>query len=434
MDIIKYIEKQQEDEQRKYFKYGEDYYNQRNTAIMSREKKVFMPSLGVTSNPFMANHQIPSGYFKEIVDQKVAYLLGNGTDADDNLDNYVEETFDEFLLDCGYEASKKALTWAYFYKDNNNLKMTMIPPEQCFPVYDEYGKLEMMARKFNSMGKEVLLVYKKESIERFEKEERGQWHKVYEKGHYTTKTMYQGQPTEEVENSFGEVPFIPLYNNKQRLSDLYGVKRHIDIYDIINSDFANNIDDMQDAFFVLKGYTGDKTSLKEFMEQLKQIKAVPVGEGGDVTAQQLQIPVEARKTFLELIDKDIFKFSMSVDMTMLATGDVTNEGIRAMMMNLDLKTDQFESEIRRFIKKVIEFINKHDNKSFNWFVNFKRSTIVNEKDKIESLVQVSPYITQETLLKLLPIDIDVKEEMKLIEKEKALNPIRLGDADDSQDE
>jgi Phage portal protein, SPP1 Gp6-like. len=50
-----------------------------------------------------------------------------------------------------------------------------------------------------------------------------------------------------------ELPIVEFINNEYRTSDLSGnIRSKIDIIDIVQSGFANNIEDFSDAFWVLK--------------------------------------------------------------------------------------------------------------------------------------------------------------------------------------
>lgn len=434
MNFDKILKNFQNSERFKFIRFGEDYYNSRNTAIMSREKKVFIEALGgAQANPFAANHKLASGHFKKIAIQKVMYLLGKGVNFTEDgqneaMDAYFDDTFNEVIIDCGLEAAKKASAWLLAFKRDNKLQFTLIPSEQLFPIYDDENHLTAMLRRFDSNGVQVLLHYDEESIQRYERsKKKGEFEFVSDMGHWTTKKIFNGQEVEErEEHGFGFVPFIPLFNNREHLSDLYPIKGFIDTYDIINSDFANNIDDMQDAFFTLKGYSGNSEDLATFMRELKSIKAVPVSDDGDIKAHQLTIPTEARKVFLELLQKDIYKFAMAVDLTGMNGGSgITNVYIKAMFADLDLKCDEFESQIRKFIGKIIDVINEFDSKNFTKEMNFERSMIMNRQEAIESLSKLQGVLSNVTIRELLPYDIDEDQEQERLNNENG--GVTIGD-------
>lgn len=434
MEFEKHIENRHNSESYSYFELGQAYYRSRNTLIMERKKKIFLEEFGAVENPFGANHRLPSGHFKKIVDQKVMYALGEGvkftdTDQSKDLDQYFEDTFDEIMIDLGVETSKKSEAWLMAYKKDNKLKFTKIPAEQLTPIWNEYGDLKQMIRNFEADGYIWAYVYDDKNLEIYRKKlGKSKYELVKKVGHWSNIKTFSGQIVDEPEErGFGVVPFIQLWNNREKVSDLYGVKPLIDTYDIINSDFANNIDDMQDAYFTLKGYSGDAKDLGAFMRQLKQIKAVPVGEDGALESHQLEIPTEARKVFLERIENDIYKFAMAVDLTNLSGGSITNVYIKSMFADLDLKCDQFESELRKFIKKLIEFINSSEGTNYTYDCNFVRSTIINNNEVIDGLVKLSGIISNKTIRELQPFEIDLEQEDERIAEQQG--EVNLDQAD-----
>jgi SPP1 family phage portal protein len=281
-----------------------------------------------------------------------------------------------------------------------------------------------MVRVYDDNGKSIMIVYNKDGYIKYEKI-KNKYTEIECKGHYQDRTIYQGKQVEEVNQSFTQVPFIPLYNNTERVNDLKRIKSLIDIYDITSSDYANNIDDMQDAFFTLKGFSGGISDLQTFMKQLKATKAAGVPSDGELTVNQLAIPVEAREAFLNRIDKDIFKFGMGVDTSNLSGGSITNEVIKAMFANLDLKCDQFESEFRKFMRRLINFINANDNKAYTGQFSLSRTMIVNAKDVTESLTKLVGVLSAKTIIDLLPYDIDTEDELSRLDEEKQQFPIAL---------
>lgn len=410
----------------KYFVFGEDYYNGCNTNIMLRRKACYVDgAMSLKDNPYQANHKLPSGYLTQVVDQKVNYLLGNGVTFEDkniDLNDYVtnDEEFNEILDAVSTEASAKALGWVYFFKDDGKLKLTQIPAEQVIPVYDDKGKIVKIIRYYEQMTNDkvikVALEYTEEEvIEYKEIDEKKGYEECNRYAHYFNQKEFNGAKVDETPLNFTRLPFIPLFNNPKKLSDLYRIKGNIDIYDIVNSDFANNIDDMQEAFYTIKNYAGE--GLPEFLAQLKKYKAVPIGEDGELKAQQLEIPVEAREKFLDITDRNIYKFSMSVDTDKLAGGDQTNVAIKSAYANLDLKADKFEKQVRKFLKRVITFINENDNKSYSAEVKFERSMIVNKLETLDKLKDQVGIISNETLFENHPLVKNATDELKRKEEE-----------------
>ncbi|MFO7940936.1 MAG: phage portal protein, partial [Bacteroidales bacterium] len=372
-------------------KSGEEYYRVKNTAIVNRKKRVVVDSSTILDfNPFAANHKIPNGSYRVLVDQKLQYLLGNGITTEDNeslkeLDKMSSKrTFLKLLKELVLEAANKGSAWIYLYKDRGDLKFKKIPREQLHPVYNMDGELEKMYRFYKSPQGVVALEYDFKGVTTYLKQEEG--FKVLSTRPHYIKTLKGGNKILSEEGfSFHKIPFIKLKNDIYEDSDLDKVKSLIDIYDIIESDFACNIDDMQDAFFTLKGYSGDAETAFEFLQELKATKAIPINETGDVGVHQLQIPTEAREKLLDRLNIEIFTTGMGVDTAKLSGGSLTNVHIKAMFSNLDLKCDGLEEEIREFIYKLMEFINIERGIEMPFNYSFNRALIINKEDLTDSI-------------------------------------------------
>lgn len=436
MENKKLIKQRQESETFAFFAYGEDYYRSRNTEIMNRVKKIYTETTGITTNPFGADHKVPGGHFKRIVMQKVGYLLGNGVifgeqDQTEELDQYFKTSMDEFIIDAGLMSSKKAEAWAYAYFKNGQLKFKLIPPEQITYEEDEDGEIIKVLRTYEKDGEQIELEFTKEGMRRFKT--KGKKTTVEELGHYSIDTRFQGEIIEQEQRTFKSIPFIPLFNNAERTSDLYDIKNLIDVHDIIVSDFANNIDDMQEAFYTIKGYTGDAGKLSEFMRQLKQIKVVPIGADGDMKAHQGIIPTEARESLLRILKQEIYETAMAIDLKSLTAGNITNVVIKAMFADLDLKANQFENEIRKFIYGIIDFINENDAKQYKKEMNFERSLIINRAEAIDSLIKLRTIYSDQTIREQLPFEIDLEEEEKRIAEQQGQMRIQIPQGNDDDE-
>lgn len=107
------------------------------------------------------------------------------------------------------------------------------------------------------------------------------------------------------------IPFFRLDNGKKRFSGLKTIKALIDDYDLMNAGLSNNIQDTNEALYVVKGFDGD--NLDELHFNVRSKKLIGVGESGDVDIKTIDIPVEARKTKMEVDEKNIFRFGQGVN-------------------------------------------------------------------------------------------------------------------------
>ena len=400
---------------------GIAYYKQHNTKIMERRKTYYSDKRNAPINdPYKANHKLPNGYMPLMVDQKVNYSVNDNMDISD-----VPLEID--LNDIGTEGSIKAFAYMQMFEnENKELDYKIIPAEQCIPVYRK-NNFTAMIREYIIDSVSYVSIYSAEiSITFIVKNE--DYTLLEIKPILSKVKIIDGKIIANNPVSWGRPPFIVFNNNMLNQTDLEPIKPLIDVYDITNSDFANNIDDFQDVFWILKNYGGE--DLNEYLEQVKRYKTIKIGEDGDAKAETIEIPVEARNAMLALVERLIYKFGKGVNYDNVK-GNTTATEIRAMTMALDLKANQFEKQLRKTLKQFEYFINK-----YNEFTNkpaiepitvkFNRSTIINRAEEVESLVKIYGMISNETFLGLLPYNIDVDEELKKIEKEKEEQIKKLG--------
>lgn len=430
---------------------GEAYYIAENIEIKKRKHYYYYPVVNkrgdicgsiVHEDKYKANNRIANGYMKILIDQKLQYLLGNKVNYKTMGDREIIEdgrvTFekvtnqvslnkevasilgnssDKTLKRIAKNAAKKSIGWAYVFTDEENkFKYKNIRPEEFIPLYDMTNDEELGAgiRYYKVMT--VDLDGKMQEVKRAEfwdEKEVTLYQEIaerqegitghyrlcnehdfgYPKGysnphtHFVKKTTSNEETTVTDDQSWGRVPFIPLFNNDEELYDLQFVKGTIDIYDKIESDFANNLEDFQDVIAVLEGFDGE--DLATFLKQLKEYKAVKSNKDSKIDFKTIDIPHDARKLMLDIANKNIFKFGMGVDIEDLASGNITNVLIKSAYANLDLKADEFETEIRDFLNKLLWFVNRFQDlnngtRIEDVEITFDRSLIINEVEMLDA--------------------------------------------------
>ena len=239
--------------------------------------------------------------------------------------------------------------------------------------------------------------------------------------------------------NYGEIPFIRLDNNRKQRSDIATIKAMIDDYDVMNCGLSNNIEDTNEALYVVTGFDGD--NLDELMKNIRAKKVVGVGEGGNVNVQTVDIPIEARKAKMETDEKNIFRFGMGVNMESLKdTGATVSIAIKAAYSLLDLKCNMLEIRLKQFMRRMLKIVLaeiNHDNgtdyQQSDVYFCFKRETIVNEAEQatieltkaqrraaeINTILSLASTIDDETRLKLIceQLEIDYDEIKDKVPKE-----------------
>ncbi len=451
---------------------GQRYYDFENTAIMKRKKLMYARNQQtgqdyLIEDPYKANNKLASGYYKLLVDQKVQYILGKSPNirtidavakvaaetgpgvasASIDVDKLLGRDFLRVLRRCAKDAAMKCIGWAQPYVDQAGaFRLMRIPPEQCIPVYDEAdADLLLSVIRFYPVtvngkdGRPVsgvrAEVWTAQDVTVYLRVEGEQDFAVEQptRPHMTQSVTYGQRVEEQTGRSWGRVPLVPLYNNDDRHSDLKGVRRYIDAYDAVESDFANNLADIQDVFWVLKGYDGQ--NMNTFLDEVRKYKTLKVSEEGDARAETVQIPTEARQALLDRLNDDIFKFGRGMDPSKTGDGNITNIVIKARYSNLDLKASEFEAQLDDFVAVLVDFLNIYlglygKQPVPEYEVVFNRSQIINETELLGANAGQQGSISEETRLSHHPWVDDVFSEQKRLQNEKPdidLTPPSLDD-------
>ncbi len=398
-----------------------------------------------------ANVRIPHPFFKELTEQGTQYTLSNDEgfvfsdipelqEELDNRFNYNDDFIDEFseaVTDC----QAKGFAYMYGMKDStDNMKFTCA---------DSIGVVEVEAR-FADDGKDHIIYW---FIDRVDKEgkrvkkimdwddEQVYYYMQTENGEILTDTsvsinprphtLYQMEGDEHIYyESLGFIPFFKLDNNKKQFSNLRTVKALIDDYDLMASSLSNNLIDFDHPLYAVKGFEGD--NLDELQQNLKTKKIVGVGSDGGIEVHTVDVPYEARKTKLELDEKNIYRFGMGLNLSGLKdTSATTNIAIKAAYSLLDLRCKHLERNIKRFLRKivtvVVDEINEKQGTDYqvsDVYFRFTHEVMSNEQEnkqneltdaqikqtEINTLLGLANVLDNETIIKAICEILDIDYE------------------------
>ena len=408
---------------------------------------------------YRSNIKIQHQFHTELVDQKVQYLLSNPIEViteeeelQELLKEYVTEDFQELLQNALEGASNKGKEYVYAYVDSSNkINFQIADSLNVIPVYDELNnyKLKCIVRYYDTeiqdKDKKATItkaeIWTDKDVAYYVKDENSNDFKLdgsvkpNPRPHITLedeKAFYHG-------GSLGYIPFFKLQNNKYEKTDLEPIKALIDDYDLMACSLSNNLQDFQEAIYVVRGYPGD--NLDELTTNLKTKKTIGVDESGGIDVKTIDIPHEARKVKLELDKESIYKFGMGFNSSQMGDGNITNVVIKSRYALLDLKCNKAEVRLRKLIRQllkvIVEDINKRFNKAYNYRdieINIVRETMVNENDivanekleaetkgqLIDNLLSSSARLDDDTVLKELCniLEFDYEEVKGNLEKQE----------------
>lgn len=190
-------------------------------------------------------------------------------------------------------------------------------------------------------------------------------------------------------DDYGMIPFFRLDNGKKRFSGLKPIKALIDDYDLMNAGLSNNIQDTNEALYVVKGFDGD--NLDELQFNVRSKKLIGVDENGGIDIKTVDIPVEARKTKMEVDEKNIFRFGQGVNTEALKdTSATTSIAIKSAYANLDLKCDGLQPFLLQFLRKLLKLVLKEINETKGTdyeqkdvYFDFEREIITNAQENAQ---------------------------------------------------
>lgn len=398
-----------------------------------------------------SNIKISHPFFTELVDQCVQYML-SGKDAfvksdipelQAELDNYFNDN-EDFLAEL-YEVLTgviaKGFENMYAYKNVEN--------KTAFQCADSLGVVEVRAKDTDDgceyiiywftdrIGKDNkvitrIQVWDENQTSFYVQEDGGDIvpdtsveinprpHTLYKKGD-GGDTYYEG---------YGFIPFFRMDNCRKQFSGLKPIKEQIDDYDLMSCGLSNNIQDTNEALYVVKGFSGD--NLDELMLNIKAKKHIGVDEEGDVEIRTIDIPYQARQTKLDLDEKNIYRFGMGFNSAQIGDGNITNIVIKSRYALLDLKCNKLEIRLKQFMRKLLKVVLKEindehgtDYQQKDVYFDFTREVMTNATDnaqieftdaqkqevQVRTILSLAQLLDSETVIQSICdiLDIDYNE-------------------------
>ncbi|MEK4355185.1 phage portal protein [Paenibacillus sp. FSL R5-0475] len=437
---------------------GERYY--RNKAdILERKRMTIGDSGALIEAKNLANNKIVHGFLRKLIDQKAGYLLSKEMSIqtknkvyDELLTGIFDKGFKRLLKSLLKESSKKGRAWLHvYYDEEGRFRFKKLPSEEIIPLWKDAAHTELDA---------IIRVYE---VEAYEGKKKTTIQKVefwHSKGvnRYVIGTSSIALPTtsglipdvelgefsshfaamdgsEKAEHALNweRIPFICFKYNEDEIPLISLLKSLIDDYDRSKSDNSNNLEDIPNSIFKLKGYDG--TDLGEFRRNLMIFRSVKVTaeDGADVETMDVNINTEAYKLHTEMTRSDIYEFGRGVDTQAdsFATAP-SGEALKFLYADLDMDANDIENEFQAALEQLLWFVDKHIfNTTGNDFseetVNFlfNRDIVINESQVITDAKNSEGIVSKETQVANHPWVTDVKEELKRLESEEAASLAKM---------
>ena len=469
-EIKRFISEDKTSKKKREAKEGLRYYESEHDIL--NYKVYYINSDGnLEEDKSKTNMKIPHSFFSEIVDQKAQYMLSKRDgfikskipQLQEELDKYFDDEFTDEIEDLLTYGSIEGASYLYNYKNEED--------SLAFNFTEMLNLIEV-DKKEASDKQDHIIHYYNDKIRTIGKKKDKEIVKiqVWDKDYTYYYVMADNQIKADSEynlnprphilynvkgkqyyDTFGYIPFFKFSNNKKEISDLKPIKALIDDYDLMACGLSNNIQDLSEGYYVVKGFDGD--NLDELSYNVKNKKIVGVSEDGDLDIKTVAIPYDARKQKMELDEKNIYRFGMAFNSSQIGDGNITNIVIKSRYALLDLKCNKCENNLRALLKKVVKVvldeINERNETAYtirDIYFDFEREVMTNASDnaqikkteaetkqiEINTILNVATQLPSEEIIKMVceVLDIDYAEIESEIKQKLEDEKIDLNEASD----
>ncbi|WP_158530242.1 phage portal protein [Paenibacillus larvae] len=429
-------------EKRKWMMTGERYYKNK-TDILKRERTAIGENGCKEIVGNLANNKLVNGFVRKLVDQKVGYLLSKPMSIQTSNEEYLELLTDFFgspllrlIKNIGKESINKGIAWVHPYYDmEGNLLFAKIPSEQCIPLWRDaaHTELDAMIRAYEV---EVYEGSRRTTVTKVE------WWDSYGVKRY----MLQGSLIPDVEAgaedshfklvrqdetekpmNWERVPFVPFKYNDEEQPLIELIKSLVDDYDERKSDHTNNLEDLPNSIYVVKGFGGSEAGeIRKNLSVYRIIKIDGINPNDGVETLSLNIDTNAHELHMNQNRKDIYEFGRGVDtQSEKFGGDKSGVALRFLYADLDMDANILETEFQASLEQLLWFINAHiynttgkDFTSESVDFIFNRDILINETEAITNAKDSQGVISDETIVANHPWVTNAQDELERLKREK----------------
>lgn len=371
-----------------------------------------------TSRDGQPNNKIVNPYPKYITDMLVGYFVGQPisytSKEEDGLLEDLQAIFDysdeqEENLELAKICSIKGKAYELLYRDEDaRIRFNEFGPDQMFVIYDmTISPSIKFAIRYYDVG---------------EGNDKITYAEVYDK---EVCTLYKGKDSDlsldqVTPHTFKDVPVVEYVNNKEEQGDFEQVITLIDAYNKAQSNTLNDMDQFTDAYLILVNMAGTDS---ERIDELKRDRVMLLDDDGDAKWLIKEINDAWVENYKDRVRRDIHKFSYTPDMQDESFGNnLSGVSIRYKILAMEQIRSNKERKFKKGLQRRIELIcnSLSLEKDIDLFtsinIKFANTLPQNIYELSQTIKNLSPYLSSETLLNQLPFVENAKEEL---EKKKA---------------
>ena len=398
---------------------GEDYYSGKNTTIKRYEKILYNARGQAIPDYVSANHKIASRFFFRDVTQANAVLLGNGISWANGIGGEaLGSDFDRKIIDAGRASQVEGVCFGFY----NNGKVDIFEAREFVPFFDEEdGALKAGIRFWQISDDKPLraTMFEMDGYTEYiwskDKAEVKQ-----EKRAYIIEKMVSEADGEEIYDyrNYPSFPIVPCYSNLLKESELNPIRATIDAIDLIQSGYANDIDDANIIYWTITNSNMDDMDLVRTIDKLKKLHATQADGDQIITPHTVEPTFQGREAILERLEKTLYKDAMALNVEDIASGAITATQIEASYEPLNQKLDLFETQITDFIKGLLLVAGVEDEPTYT------RSIMINKNETIQNIVDSALYLDDEYVTEKILTILGDKDKVQDVLDNMAVNNVQ----------
>ena len=401
-----------------------DSYNaQKNETIIAFARKIFDAQGRKITDDTVSNMRLASNFFSRLNTQRCTYSLGNGiTFQADGIKERLGRGADAAVKDAGYFALIHGVSFLYWAYDHMHVfKLT-----EFAPAWDEEtGDLGAGVRFWQLDTDKPLraTLYTQDGYTDFRSDDGSvSGLKAVSEQDLPYRMIAQTTPATSGEvltaHNYSTLPIVPLWGNNLKQSTLVGMRPTIDAYDIVQSGFANDMQDCAQIYWLINGAGGmTEKDISAFRERLLFRHIAAIRGGNDVSVQPYtqEIPYAARNALLDRLKNQLYLDFGGLDVSTISASAKTATEINAAYQPMDENADDFEYQISEAIQKVLSL---QGVKAEDAAPQYKRNRVSNQLEQVQMVMMEAQYLDDDTILNKLP-NISPEEVTQILKKKAA---------------
>ena len=400
---------------------GEEYYAGQNSTIMAYRKVLYNAAGQPTEDLISANHRLSSRFFYRDVNQANAVLLGNGIKWKKGVGGKAlsgGEDFDKVIIEAGRTAMVEKMSFGFY----NDGAVDIFKLIEFKPLWDEEdGGLKAGVRFWQIADDKPLraTMYEIDGYTEYIYKN-GKGEVMQPKRGYVAvirKSEADGVELLEYQN-YPSFPIVPCWANNLKQSELKPIRNTIDAYDLIQSGYANDIDDANVIYWTITNAGGmDDTDLVATINKLKKLHAAQTDDDQQMTPHAMEAPYEGREALLARLEKTLYKDAMAFNPEDVASGAVTATQIEASYEPLNQKLNIYESQITDFIMRLLAFTGVDD------IPTYERDYTINKTELINTIMNAAVMLDDLYVTEKIMTILGDKDQIEEVLKRRAIADI-----------